>query len=176
MLLGLVGDEQQTARPGHANHLANSFGAVVEEVDAAHVKDHVEAGICKGQALGIAQIEIGIPLPAAQVDLAVGQHLRRQIEAGELDAARQIFVLEAGAHRSFEHGITGFGFQQAHIAAEVCVPVETLECAEDSLRVGVKPADCFIQMVVLAVVAGEVFRFEMLTNSKKRQAVWPAAW
>jgi len=52
-----------------------------EEVDSAHVEDDIEAGIGEGQALGIAQIEIRVHLPAAQVVLAVGQHLRRQIKA-----------------------------------------------------------------------------------------------
>ena len=65
VLLGFVGNQNAASRPGHANHLANGLGAVVEEVDSPYMEDHIETGIGKGQRFRVAEKEIGRELPAA---------------------------------------------------------------------------------------------------------------
>ncbi len=48
---------------------------------------------------------------------------------------------------------------------EVFVQVQSLEARKNALRVVVEAADGFIQVVVFAVVAGQVFRLEEGRNS-----------
>jgi hypothetical protein len=52
----------------------------------------------KGRLSAVTAIEIGVHLPAPQIALAVGQHLRKQIESGERNAARQVLKVKTGAH------------------------------------------------------------------------------
>src|SRR5271157_281493 len=75
ILLGFIGDEQKAAWFGDANHLPDRLCLVVEKADASHMKDDIEAGVGKGQGFGVAEIKVGLHLPATKVDLAVGQHL-----------------------------------------------------------------------------------------------------
>src|SRR5580704_883131 len=119
VLFSFVLDHQMASRLGDADHFAESFGAVGEEVEAAAREDHVKARVGEGQRFGIAQIEIGVLLPAAQVVLAVGEHLKGEIEAGDFGPAREVFEVETGADGGLEHGIAWFDLQQAHVDVEI---------------------------------------------------------
>src|ERR1035438_7592668 len=137
------------------------------------MKHNVEGLIGEGQALRIAQVEIGLQIPATQVALAVSQHLGGKIESGKLHIARQIFVVEPGAHRCLQHRIAGFHFEPIHIAAEMRVPVDPSEGKKDALDVVIESADSFIQVVVFTVIAGQVFRLEKGWNSIANREALP---
>ncbi len=106
----------------------------------------------------IAEVEIGLQSPAAHILLATRQHLGAEIESGKLHARRQIFEVEPGADRGFKNRITGLGLEQAHVIKEVRIEFQAAEGAEKALGVVVETANGFVKMVVLSVVAGEVFR------------------
>jgi hypothetical protein len=75
-----------------------ALGSVLEEVDSADIEDHVEIRIGEGKAFRSTAIEIGVHLPAPQIARAVGQHLRKQIESEDRNAARQVLKVKTGAH------------------------------------------------------------------------------
>src|SRR5208337_4624508 len=80
MLFGLIGNQDAAPWLCHADHFPDSFGSVIEEVDAPDVKHDIETVVGKGQIFGISEKQIRIHLPAAQVGLAICQHFRREIE------------------------------------------------------------------------------------------------
>src|SRR5208282_58559 len=80
MLFGLIGNQQEAPWLRNTDHLPDRFRPVIKEVDASHVKHNVKTVIGKWQVLGISEKKIGVHLPAAQIGLAIRQHLRGEVK------------------------------------------------------------------------------------------------
>ncbi len=88
-----------------ADHFPNRFPFVVEEVQSAELKDHVETVIGERQILRFPTEKMGLALPSAQVAAGLLQHSPGKIEAEEIDLRRQELQIPCCANGNLEHAI-----------------------------------------------------------------------
>ena len=113
---GLVDDHDLGTGLGYPDHFLDGARLVGEEVDSADVEDTIKGFNLERQALGFGLEQMSLALPLEKVALALAEHSPGDIDAVEIDVARQVAEICSGADGGFEYAGVGL---QLKIADEI---------------------------------------------------------
>jgi hypothetical protein len=105
----LIHDHDLGSGLGHPDHLLDGARLVGKKVDPADVEYAIKGFNLEWQAFCLRLEQVGIALPLEQIALALAQHTPGDVDAVEIDIARQVGEIRARSHRRLQNA--GIRFQ-----------------------------------------------------------------